>query len=131
MARVRTRGNLGRSGTGLGLSIDWNWGDGFTVPEEIMTHSDKQKVADLMLEGVRSRAPVKTGKFKASLFAKVLKRTVNIRTKLKYMRKLDWDMRQQGKEFAFISKGEQAKLELIAEQAVDRFLAGFNLEGER
>lgn len=127
MARGRTRGSLGRSGSGLGLSVDWNWGEGFTVPEEIMTQSDKQKVADLMLDGVRSRAPVVTGKFRSSLLSKVLKRSVNVRTKLKYMRKLDWDMGQKGKPFAYISTAEQKKLELIAEQAVDRFLAGFQL----
>lgn len=129
MARVRTRGNLGRSGSGLGLSIDWNWGDGFTVPDEIMRQGDKQKAADVMLDGVRSRAPVVTGKFRASLVSKVLKRTVNVRSKLRYMRKLNWDVGKKGKPFAYISADEQKKLELIAEQAVDRFLAGFQLNG--
>jgi len=81
-----------------------------------------------MFDGIYGRAPVVTGKFRASLVKKVLKRSINVRSKTRYMKKLDFDMGKKGKPFAFISTEEIRKIELLAKSAFDRFLDSFEVD---
>lgn len=117
------------SGSGLGLDLEWSgFGDGFIVPDEVLTRQDKDKIADIVFDGVYGRAPVVTGKFRASLVKKVLTRSVNVRSKTKYMKKLDYDMGRKGKPFAHISTEDIRKIELIAEEALEAFLDAFEID---
>jgi len=119
----------GLHGSNLGLDLQWSgFGDGFIVPDEILSTSDKDKIADIMFDGIYGRAPVVTGKFRASLVKKVLKRSINVRSKTRYMKKLDFDMGKKGKPFAFISTEEIRKIELLAKSAFDRFLDSFEVD---
>jgi len=119
-------------GSTLGLDLSWEGhGDGFIVPEEILTKADKEKIADVMFDGIYGRAPVVTGKFRASLVKKVLKRSINVRSKTKYMKKLNYDMGQKGKPFAFVSPEEIRKMELLSESAFEAFLDAFEIDDSR